>query len=290
MFAMRCKHLSVAIGSHYASTVTPPTIASQPVWAEQPLFDPIRALLEQTEFACAPDYHTLNTLIDRQVPQPQTSAGLPIRFGPPPSSSVGYEIQIDATGVVPTRPDDWHDFFNALAWCVWPRSKATLNALHLRVIAERERAGLTGRGRQRDALTQFDECGVLVVTSAPSIAAALAEYEWNEVFWRQRARLTRSTRFLVFGHASWDQLREPFFGLCAKAVHRVVADSWFDLPQPVQQAEADAWLAAEFQRRGGALDPRDFTPLPLMGIPGVTPENERETYYLDSRQFRPRRR
>ena len=28
-----------------------------------------------------------------------------------------------ATGEVPTRESDWHDFFNALAWCAWPRTK-----------------------------------------------------------------------------------------------------------------------------------------------------------------------
>jgi hypothetical protein len=263
---------------------------SMPPWLNCPLFDPVRALLGRFDLDTPPDHQALNAFAGEFDPELNTASGHPIRFGPPQPSNDGYETRIAASGIVPTRPDDWHDFFNALAWCVWPRSKATLNALHLQAIAERERAGLAGRGRQRDALTQFDECGVLVVTSEPGIATALAGHEWHDVFWRQRTRLAGTTRFLVFGHASWDQLRAPFFGLCAKAIYRVVARDWFGLAASVQRAEADAWLAAEFRRRGEALDPRDYSPLPLMGIPGVTPESEREAYYLDTRQFRPRRR
>jgi hypothetical protein len=36
--------------------------------------------------------------------------------------------------------------------------------------------------------------------------------------------------------------------------------------------------------------PKDFHPLPLLGIPGATPDNEFSTYYDDTRQFRPLRR
>mgnify|MGYP000420307001 CR=1 FL=1 len=35
--------------------------------------------------------------------------------------------------------------------------------------------------------------------------------------------------------------------------------------------------------------PRDLQPLPLLGIPGATTENETATYYADTRQFRPAR-
>ncbi|HLO65211.1 MAG TPA: DUF3025 domain-containing protein, partial [Azonexus sp.] len=38
------------------------------------------------------------------------------------------------------------------------------------------------------------------------------------------------------------------------------------------------------------MKPHDFQPLPLLGIPGVTPENENPAYYDDTWQFRPGRR
>jgi hypothetical protein len=54
-------------------------------------------------------------------------------------------------------------------------------------------------------------------------------------------------------------------------------------------AAVDALLAAELA--GGAYRrPRDFQPLPLLGIPGVTPASENPAFYDDTWQFRPGRR
>lgn len=264
---------------------TPPP----PLWLQHALFDPIRPLMARSGYELPADHDSLNTLIGLHASGLCTESGLPLRFGAPDAGETGYEVHIDATGVVPTRLQNWHDYFNALAWCAWPRSKARLNALHLRVIAQRKAAGLPGRGRQRDAMTQFDECGVLVVTCEPTIAKALANHAWHDAFWRRRDQLAHTTRFMMLGHASWDQLRAPFFGLCAKALYREVSPDWFQLAPEAQQAEADGWLADEFERRSPELDPRVFSPLPLMGIPGVTPDSEHEAYYLDTRQFRPMR-
>lgn len=205
-----------------------------------------------------------------------------------PGEGVAYEAYIARHDAVPTRPDDWHDFFNALAWCVWPRAKSACNRLHLQAIEDRATAGLGGRGPLRDALTQFDECGVLVVGSDAEVLQLLAAHEWEEAFWRRRRRLVASTCFLVFGHASWDQLRAPFAGLCAKAIYRQVDEAWFGLPAGERQAEADAWLAAHLAAVAAGLTPRSLRPLPLLGIPGVTPDSESADYYRDRRQFRPR--
>ena len=49
----------------------------------------------------------------------------------------------------------------------------------------------------------------------------------------------------------------------------------------------DARLATLFAVRD--FSPRDWQPLPLLGIPGATAENERADYYDDTRQFRPPR-
>ena len=103
------------------------------------------------------------------------------------------------------------------------------------------------------------------------------------------AKITVST-VLVFGHGSWDQLRAPFPGLCAKALHRVVDPAWLALPMPAALAETDAWLAARLAATIGDFGPRSLAPLPLLGIPGVTPDSESVEYYRDTRQFRPQRR
>ena len=255
--------------------------------AARTLFEPVADLLRRFDAACLPDVVTLDALLHEVAPGTVTASGKPVRFDAGPAPAEGYEARIHDTGAVPTREQDWHDFFNALSWCVWPRSKAALNAAHVREIETRRAAGIAGRGPLRDALTQFDECGLLVVSSDPDIPALLSAHEWLEVFWHRRAQLAGNTAFLVFGHGSWEQLRSPFVGLCAKTLHRVTSPAWFELSPAARQRETDAWLATQVS--GGELlsSPRTLRPLPLLGIPGVTPDNAGADYYLDTRQFRP---
>jgi len=104
---------------------------------------------------------------------------------------------------------------------------------------------------------------------------------------QRRAHLLATTCFLVLGHGSWDQLRAPFFGLCAKGAYRVVERDWLALPASGALAETDAWLAAHFRAGFASLSPRLLSPLPLLGIPGVTADADCAGYYRDVRQFRP---
>ena len=265
-----------------------PMSPSPTAYAHRPLFEPISSLLSGFPDGL-PDAAALTACLRVHAPGAVSGSGHPLRFVLPPEGLDAYELHIHATGEVPTRPNDWHDFFNALAWCVWPRSKAACNALHLREQSVRVAAGLPGRGPVRDALTQFDECGVLVVSADPDIPALLAAHAWEEALWTRRARLLDSTRFLIFGHGSWDQLRQPFFGLCAKAIYRQVEADWLQLPAPARQAEADAWLARRLADPDQAFDKAALSPLPLLGIPGVIADSECADYYRDTRQFRPRR-
>ena len=105
-----------------------------------------------------------------------------------------------------------------------------------------------------------------------------------------RAQLARDMRFFVFGHATWDQLRAPFVGLTAKAVFLEVDAAWLARPVERQVADVDARLAGIFLRPDAYSQPRDFQPLPLLGIPGVVAEGEVPSYYDDVRQFRPKKR
>ena len=79
----------------------------------------------------------------------------------------------------------------------------------------------------------------------------------------------------------------PFVGLCGKALFVEVDGAWLDLPGAAALVEIDARLAAQFATRN--FSPRDWQPLPLLGIPGATKDNESPDYYDDPRQFRPAR-
>jgi hypothetical protein len=216
-----------------------------------------------------------------------SGSGAPLRFVLPVADDQGYEERAFLVGEIATRPGNRHDLFNALVWLAFPLSKAVINRRHHAALAQARAGGNAGRGTLRDALTQFDECGVIVAGSSPDLWQALCAHRWREVFVERREELLRSTRFIVFGHASHDALAAPFVGLCGKALFMEVDAAWLELPAPAALASLDARLAARFD--GGDFAPRDWQPLPLLGIPGATAANERPDYYDDTRQFRPAR-
>ena len=57
----------------------------------------------------------------------------------------------------------------------------------------------------------------------------------------------------------------------AAAGYRVVAPDWHTLDEPARLADTDAWLAQELNTLRHRLSTRAFSPLPLLGIPGLTP-------------------
>lgn len=249
---------------------------------------PLSAFLQPWFAAGAPDLSALSATAAKLG---LITGGAPLRFVLPPAHaqevSLGYEETAFRTGAVATRPGNRHDMFNALIWLAFPRTKAVLNRRHVAALAERRKQGLAARGPLRDALTQFDECGVIVAGNCPDLWRALCAHRWREVFVERRDELRHSTRFLVFGHASHDALAAPFVGLCGKALFVEVDAAWLSLPETAALVALDTRLAMLFDTH--YFSPGDWQPLPLLGIPGATAANERPDYYDDTRQFRPPR-
>lgn len=259
------------------------------VFAAQPLFAPLLPLLEHlpgTGEVASLDL--LNELAAARCIV--TGSGAPLRFVMPHGSGLSYEERAWWLGEVETRPGNWHDCFNALTWLTFPLGKAALNLRHHHALIEQRRAGLARRGPLRDALTQFDECGVVLASPNLELWQGIRAHRWQDVFWTQRAEVERCLKVFVFGHGSFDLLRQPHIGLCGKAMFLHVDDEWLTRSTAAQLCDVDARVA---QRLGGILpihtSPRDFHPLPLLGIPGATPENASPAYYRNTRQFRPLR-
>ena len=141
----------------------------------------------------------------------------------------------------------------------------------------------------RHKLTLFDESGVAVACTDPRLAELLRNHRWRELFVAHRAELIAGLRVVVFGHATYEALLSPFRGLTAKCVLTEVAPGWLRQPLAEQLDEIDGWLAADLAA-GLHGNPRALQPLPLLGLPGVVPENEDPAYYDDTWQFRPGRR
>lgn len=200
----------------------------------------------------------------------RTARGMPVRFVLPNRRDAGYEMQVYETGCVETRPESWHDYFNALVWLALPRTKARINALHA---AEIPREG-GRRGPLRDLLTVVDEGGALVLCDDEELLSLLAQCRWRELFWDRRERMRRAFRVLVFGHAVLEKSLEPWPGIACKAI---VAPPGAD-----PDAHLHAWLGS---LRPGAR-PRDLGPLPVYGYPGWHPRSDDPEFYEDRRYFR----
>ena len=251
-----------------------------------PLYDPLRRWLEQLPPGLdgGPDTAALAALAERfPIPAPN---GRQIRFVPPRADDLAYECRIRDSGEVETRLGNWHDYFNTLVWLTFPRAKLALSAGHAQAM---EKSADASRGAQRDALTHFDECGIVVVSRQPELLDLLRTFQWKELFAERRAEVVRAMRFFVFGHATYEQLLKPFHGLTAKAVLHEVDEAWLERPLAEQIVAVDALLALELSS-GRYTRPRDFQPLPVLGIPGVTPDSDDPAYYDDTWQFRPGRR
>lgn len=245
-----------------------------------PLFFPLAPLLGA--LPPRPDTVALAALADSRAIR--TAAGRLLRLAPPQNDGLSYEARIARVGIVETRPNNWHDWFNGLVWLTFPRAKAALSARHAAALAP---AGVL-RGAARDAMTHFDECGAVVVAEDAALLALIAGFRWRELFVARRADAVAGLRIFIFGHATYEALLSPFRGLTAKCVLTPVAPGWFDRTLAEQLTEIDGWLAADLVA-GKHADPRSLQPLPLLGVPGVTPDSENPAYYDDTWQFRPGR-
>jgi hypothetical protein len=253
--------------------------------AHRPLFEAVSDLLIRCTTPGPATCAQLNHWLEKTQPRPRTAGGGALRFVAPDSAAIGYEERIFTTGEVVTRPDSWHDFFNALVWMRFEKTKTALNALHVRIM-RRGNAG-SGRGPVRDAATQFDESGIVVASADSSLLDLLARRCWQELFWVRRADVVKSMRFLVFGHGLYDALHAPFYLMCARAATVEVEHDVIDGDVVAQCAHLDTILAQRFADGDWYPRPRALLALPVLGIPGVTVESECAEYYADSRQFRP---
>ncbi|WP_427915224.1 DUF3025 domain-containing protein [Ramlibacter sp. MMS24-I3-19] len=200
----------------------------------------------------------------------------PVRFVPQSELPAGepYERFIHTTGCCPTR-DNLHDFFNGLTWLRLPAAKRRLNEVQAHALAQG--SAPDRRGPVRDAITVFDENGLLLDAPQPLWDALLAR-DWRQLFVDLRP-LWAQARVLIVGHALLEKLAAPRKDMTAHVWHA---------PAPLDSVEAaDAWLAAQCTPEWLAAKP--FTPLPVLGLPGWWAANENFSFYDDSVVFRPRK-
>ena len=247
------------------------------------IFAPLAAALARLPRDRFPTHAELNALATGIA----TARGQPLRFVPPRErKDRPYELHIADTGEVETRPGNWHDLFNALVWITFPRAKAAINAQHVAILEERGEAEARNRGPERDALTLFDEGGVIVASSDAELVRLVVDFEWKELFWRRRKALQASMRFFTFGHACYEQALDPYIGMVAKTVFVPVDAAFITMPFADQLTQADHLLARHFADRANFPSPRSMAPMPVLGVPGWHEGTGDETFYDDASHFR----
>ena len=251
-----------------------------------PPFAPLAPALARLDANRWPTHEEISAIASCVV----TSRGKAVRFVKPRVHTDRerryYELHIAATGEIETRAANWHDLFNALVWIAFPRAKAAINAQHAAILEERAEAEAKRRSPERDALTVFDEGGVVVASSSPDVFRLIADFEWKELFWRRRGELEATTRFLAFGHALHEKFLDPFIGMVAKTVFVPVDAGFVSLDAEEQVRRADASLASHFSNRAGFASAKSMAPMPVLGVPGWHPSTSGESFYDDPVHFR----
>lgn len=253
-----------------------------------PAFDALASALALLEGSRWPERGELQKLMEAH--RIVGGGGAPLRLTAPAaareSGRVPYELRVFDCGEVEHRDRDWHDLFNALVWLTFPSAKAALNARHVQEIRA-ERDGR--RSRTRDALTLFDEEGVLVLSDDESLLSLIREFRWKDLFWRRRADVRRRMRFIPFGHALYQKALQPFVGMVGRAILMPVAAQVLHGGAGERLAMLDGCLATDLAEPK-MRSPQDLHPLPLLGIPGWFEQGEQETFYDNRDYFRPGRR
>jgi hypothetical protein len=253
-----------------------------PIELFRPYWDDYRNYLLSLDGDSFPGARKLNTLL----PAGLKSAGeCPIRFvSAHELAGVDYEKHIFDTGDVSTREKNWHDLFNALVWARFPRLKVAMNAVHFRQLG----SGREGhRGMQRDALTLFDESGVIVVSSDKDYLGALAGRDWISAFQENTSAWRKEIKVFVPGHALLEKFRQPYKALTAHALLILLDNSFLQMPREALLPMLDDMLAERLLAGLILASPASLSPLPLMGIPGWwTARDQNDEFYADPQVFR----
>ena len=262
--------------------------------ARSPMFEPLRALggaLARPEW---PAHSVLQNLLERGGNPVMTRSGLPLRLVPAGgrkrSFEERYEARIHLRGEMAFRERNWHDLLNVLAWLTFPRAKAALNARHYAALRAQNAAGAANRGPAQDALTLFDEGGVIVASCDDQLLEMLRAFRWKELFWHSRDEVRSRMRFTLFGHALYEKALQPFIGIAGRGILLKTVPALLAQPPGGQLAVLDLQVAAYISEPGNLTAPRDLAVVPVLGVPGWCPENEQESYYDNTDYFRPGRR
>lgn len=274
----------------------------QPAWTaafaeNSPLFEPLRVWAgEFSAYKHAwPGLDAYQRLLDVQPEAILTRSGQRLKIVPqdarPQCYEQRYAPRVFMTGELQTRSQNWHDFFQFLSWLLFPKAKATINALHISSAQAHVRAAddFSRRSPLENMLSLFDECGAVIVASDAELLQLIREFRWQDLFWQQRTALAGKLRCIVFGHAMYEKALQPYIGLTANAILLEAEPELINAPIPALVRALDERLSTLLGAGTAYKQPKDLQPFPILGMPGWHANNGSPAFYDNVRYFRPGR-
>jgi len=208
----------------------------------------------------------------------------PVQQAEKPQSFIDhYEPRIFLKHELQTRTENWHDYFNAMIWLTFPETKSSLNEIHYKAAKQRTRG--TNRSAIENAITLFDECGIIIISDKPELLEMIQKHEWKTLFFHHRKEFEKHIHCIVFGHAMYEKALTPYIGMTAQALlihtNELVKNSSPDL------TTIDAFVA-DYWKDHHICTTKDLSPFPLLGVPGWHQDNENELFYENKDYFRPK--
>ena len=256
---------------------------------EENCFAAIREALQQLEGEAWPSLGALNQIASDQ--RLKNFRGMPLKFIGPSINGAApqhYETRIAETGQIATR-ENWHDLFNALQWLTFPKAKAAISEMHTRLIAAND-GEVKARSIRRDVLTLFDEGGIIISSTDPSLLDLIRQFQWRTLFVDRREDVKACMHFFLAGHSVLEKMLNPFIGITAKAllidIPQSVDKKIDKLSKPAQILAFDAIVSEWLMNVDNLSTTRNLHPLPILGVPGWDVRNESAGFYDDNHYFR----
>lgn len=217
-----------------------------------------------------------------------TDSGVPVSFVSSDKFDAidNYEQRIQRSGEISTRPGNFHDLFNAFVWSRYPKIKAAMNAAHCRELTVNPGSK---RSKCQDALTLFDECGLVIVSSNHKMLEQLAQHDWDHVFQENPADWDSGHSIFIVGHALLEKYLRPYKAITAQALLIRHVDRAASMEREAMIILLDRVLANTINKGNILNTTHSLSALPLAGIPGWWPVEEQvdRGFYSDRDVFRP---
>ncbi len=259
-----------------------------------PIFSPLKFWAEnfsqfKDDWPVLADYQAVLSALPKPI-LTQNGKALKIveQDGKPGHFSEHYAPRIFLSGEIQTRTENWHDFFQFLTWFMFPKTKATINAIHIPAAQVRieSETDLGRRSPIENMLSLFDEGGAVILCSDDSMLQLIRDFKWKELFWHRRGELKTKLKLVTFGHALYEKGLSPYVGMTANCILLSVNENILHQTNQQQLDYIDNQLAALFSKGEPYKKPKDLSPFPLLGLPGWDNDNVNESYYDNTDYFR----